>query len=280
MALKAILASLDGLPKEIAAEYQKAADGSYVLSVEGMVLKSTAEAKIEEGNRKKAELGAEVDRLKAELAKAPSSEEFNRYKSTIEDLENGRGGEKVKKVIERELESHRKTFEDQIRQAKEQHAAEKARADRASADLKLFRVKQEVSSAALEAGIKKKGLTAYLDLAARDFELVGEGDAAKVVPVKRAADGSFTPIIGENFEPMSAKDFISKNHRADTSALSLFFETGSGGGAGGGNPKPGASSGSGIYLTRDQARDNRAYQAAKAQAEKAGVPLVVEPPKS
>lgn len=279
MALKAILASLDGLPKEIAAEYTKAADGSFVLSVEGMVLKSSAEAKIEEGNRKKAELGAEVERLKAELSKAPSSDEFQRYKTTIEDLENGRGGEKLKKVIEREIEAKQRAFEDQIRQAKEQHAAEKARADKASADLKIFRVKQEVGSAALEAGIKKKGITAYLDLAARDFELIGEGEAAKVVPVKRAADGSFSPIIGENFEAMSPKDFISKNHRAEASALSLFFETGSGGGAGSGNPRPGASGGGGLHLSREQARDPQVYKAAKEQAAKAGTAITVEPQK-
>ena len=64
MALKAILASLDGLDEATKALYTKGEDGKYHLDVEGMVGKS----KLDEFREKNVQMAKELQTLKDKLA--------------------------------------------------------------------------------------------------------------------------------------------------------------------------------------------------------------------
>ena len=275
--MQGVLKSLDGLSKEFAAEYEKGEDGLFYLKAEGYVLKSKFESKLETSNQNNAKLAKELEALRAEASTKVDKKEVERLQGLLDDIENGKGGEKFQKALERQIAAYKATAEEGLKTAREAAVKEKQRADSAEEGLRSFRIKQAVQAAASEVGLKGKSAPIYLDTVVKDFDLIGD----KVVPVKisKGDDGREvrTPLMGDDFEPLKLSSYIAKQHKVGERGLDVFFDSGSGGGAPGGT-KPNGTGGNVIRLTRQQAMDVTQYRAAKAAAEKSGGTVEIEPP--
>lgn len=273
MALKAILDTLDGINSAIAAEYTKGEDGKFYLQAEGMILKAKFDGKLEESNKKNSALSQEIAQLRALAETRVEKAEVEKLQAELNAIENGKG-EKFQKVLEEKIAAFRATAEASLSKYKGESEKATAEALKAKAELKNFRIDQEVQAVASGLGLRGKNAPQYLALARKDFDL--DEATGKVIAVKRSAgpDGKevVTPIQGEDWEPVKLQDFIAKQHR--TEAFDVFFDGGSGTGAPG-QTKPVA--GKGVYLTREQAQNPQVYQQAKEAAVKAGVPLQIQP---
>lgn len=269
MALPAKRDDLTGLEPAEAKHYTKGDDGKFTLDAPGYVLKATVEGKLEEGNKKRAELSAQLEALQSKLTSSISAEEHNRIKGMLEDLESGKGGDKFKAVVQKEVDKLKSQMEENLRLAKEEGAKFKTASEASSRELKNYKIDAEVGQAALDAGVNKKGLRRYLDSVRGEFDIVGD----KVVPVKRNADGSSTPLIGEDMQDLKVGNYITKSHKSGD--MEMFFAQPSGGGALGNNNgkgSPGAHS-----ISRADARDTEKYRTARDAAEKAGTTLQILP---
>jgi len=278
MALKAFLASLDGLNPVIAAEYSKGEDGQYYLQAEGMILKSKFDGKLQESNKTNASLSQQIAELRALAESRVDKAEVAKLQALLDDMENGKGGEKFAKALETKIAAYKATAEENLAKARAEHLTAKQEAEQAKNQLRTFKINQEVQAAASAVGLRGKNAPDYLRLASGDFDIDEATD--KVVAVKRSKgpDGKeiVTPLLGEDYNPISIKDYIAKNHRSER--FDVFFEQGSGTGAPG-QQKPAGSPG-GVYLTREQAKNPITYQQAKETAAKAGQTVTIEQSKT
>lgn len=277
--LPGVLDDLKGLSGDEAKHYTKGEDGKYYLDAGGMVLKAKVEGKLEEGNKKRAEMSAEIEKLKEQLGGSISKAEHKKLQDILDDLENGRGGEKFKSYVEKETAKFKSQYEEQLKAAKEEGLKYKSEAEKAQQGLKSYRIRQEVAQEALTAGLSKKGLNRYLDLVEKEFDLIKDANGnEKIVPVRRNADGTTTPLIGDDFGEQKVSAYIAKAHK--TGDLEMFFAQPSGGGAQGNNEgaKGSQSSGGGsLIISRSDAKDTQRYQAAKQEAAKQGKELSIAP---
>lgn len=273
--LPGVLDDLKGLSETEAKHYNKGDDGKYYLDAGGMVLKSKVEGKLEEGNKKRSELSAQLEELQNKLKTTISADEHKRVKDMLDDLENGKGGDKFKTLVQKEIDKLKGQYEEQLKLSKEEGLKYKTQAEGAEKSLRSYRIRQEVGQEALTAGINKKGLTRYLDLVEKEFDVVKDQQGnERVVPVRRNSDGTSTALVGEDFGDQKIGPYIAKAHKAGE--LDMFFIQPSGGGAGGNN-SGGRGSGGGNIMTisRDDARDTQKYQAAKDTAKKEGKELQI-----
>lgn len=277
--LPGVLDDLKGLSADEAKHYTKSDDGKFYLDAGGMVLKSKVEGKLEEGNKKRSELSAEIESLKEKLGNSISKDEHKKLQGILDDLENGRGGEKFKSYVEKEVGKFKTQYEEQLTAVKNEALKYKSDAEKAQQGLKSYRIRQEVSQAALTAGLNKKGLGRYLDGVEKEFDLIKDSQGnERVVPVKRNADGSLTPLVGEDMNDMKIDAYIAKHHKSGD--LDMFFSQPSGGGALGNNSGQrgeGGSNGLQMRISRADAKDTQRYEAAKTEAGKQGKELVIDP---
>lgn len=278
MALKAFLDSLDGLNPVIAAEYAKAEDGKFYLQAEGMILKSKFDGKLQESNKTNASLSQQIAELRALAESRVDRADVEKLQALLDDMENGKGGEKFAKALETKIAAYKATAEENLAKARAEHLTAKQEAEAARSQLKTFKINQEVQAAASAVGLRGKNAPDYLRLASGDFDIDESTD--KVVAVKRSKgpDGKevVTPLLGEDYNPISIKEYIAKNHRSER--FDVFFDSGSGTGAPG-QQKPAGSPG-GVYLTREQAKNPITYQQAKDTAAKAGQTVTIEQSKT
>lgn len=267
---------LNGLSADESKHYTKGDDGKFYLDAGGMVLKNKVESKLEEGNKKRSELSSEIEKLQAQLKGSISLEEHKKLQGMLDDLENGKGGEKFKAHVDREIGKFKTQYEEQLKAAREEGLKYKSEAEKAQNGLKSYRIRQEVAQEALTAGVNKKGLNKYLDLVEREFEVIKDAQGnEKVVPVKRNFDGTFTPLIGDDFSEQKISNYIGKAHKSGE--LDMFFAQPSGGGALGNNGGSGRVAGNTVFISREDAKDTQKYKAASESAKKAGQELQIEP---
>ena len=267
---------LNGLDPKEAQHYTKGDDGKFYLDAGGMVIKSKVESKLEEGNKRRSELSAEIEKLQSQLKNSISADEHKKLQSMLDDLENGKGGEKFKAHVDREINKFKTQYEEQLKAAKEEGLKYKGEAENAQKSLKSYRIRQEIGQEALTAGINKKGLSRYLDLVEKEFDVIKDAQGnEKVVPVKRNSDGSVTPLIGDDFSERKISDYIAKTHKSGE--LDMFFVQPSGGGALGNNGGSGRTSGNTVFISREDAKDTQKYKTASEAAKKAGQELQIEP---
>lgn len=279
MALPMVRDDLNGLDPKEAQHYKKDdTDGKFYLDAPGGIVKAKFDGKLQESNTRLSQLSKELEAAKAEAAGRVDKAEVAKLQSMLDDIENGKGGEKFLKAVEKQVASIKAAAEESSKIAKERESAAVIRAEKAETGLKTHKIRGAVQSAAGEVGLRMKNAEHYLQLSTGDFELVDDGKGGEsVVAVKRGknADGTpnFTPILGEDYNPVPIKDFIAKSHRGGS--YDVFFEQGAGGGAPG-NGKPAGSPG-GFRLTREQASDPIVYQQTADAARKANTTVTVEP---
>ena len=249
--LPAVAESLDAIP-EPHREFYVETDGKYVLDAD--VDGHPAIAGLKSALDKERRSGAEWKRKAAAYEKLGlSPEEIGDLKAEHDraQADDGKGKLDIEKVLAKRI----KELEDQqIRPAQE-------RAEKAERELRQLRLTDRVRAAALEAEVIPEDVDDVLLLTTRHFDLDDKG--AVVVLDDDGDPTGQTPKqwFAEQFKKRKPKFF------KGTSASGSGARTSDGSGSGGGV----------VRLSRQDAKDPRKYQVAKARAEKDGLPLEIEP---
>ena len=269
MALKRVVASLDEVPEAYRAEYAKASDGSFVLSLDG----------VEDVGGLKSALQKERD------AREKYEKEIKDLRKQFEGLDPEKGREALRRIQELE--------EKQLLDAGKVEELFAQRTERMKADwsAKEARYQEEIKSASEAHSKSETRLSELLiDGTLRDAAGKRRAKAALTPLLIRGArhgdidgirwelrDGQPVPVKGDAIypgkdpsKPMSAEEYL------DLVAQKMpdLFEASTGGGA----SNAGRSQMGTFTLTREQARDTSLYRRTAEAAAKAGqqVQIVAE----
>lgn len=262
MPLKGILPTLDGLDEATKALYKKREDGRYVLDVEDLVEKD----KLDEFRTNNRELKSKVDSLLAEVEKykgidpAKAKEALSKLQQIQEEKLISEG--KIEELLTQRTERMKAEFAEQLA------AKEKLIGDLTSKNKEIATEKDQYiifSELAREIDNPDLGFqSGVADLlkpqVLKEFA-IRDG---KVVAVK--SDGSL--LFGKDGNPKTLKEFLGEV--AKDKPFLVRASNGSGANNNNANQRGG---GAGIVLTPEQLADPAQYRAAKAEAEKRGVPL-------
>jgi hypothetical protein len=212
MALKMILANLDGLDENIAKLYEKSEDGSFILQVEGAVPK----AKVDEFRQNNIDL---QNKLKV----------FTDANITVDEVTSLR--ELKQKVDEKQLVDTGKIDEavqNRVTQLKQEHEAALTAKDQALSDLTAHlqstMLSSELGKVAIKAGVAESAMDDVLLRAQGVYKYKND----RLVPL----DGKGEVIYGKNgVDPMSMSEWLTG---LSATAPHLFS-----GSSGGGPKKPG-----------------------------------------
>lgn len=242
--LAAVLESLDGVAEPLRELYVEV-EGQYVLDAD-------VEGHPAVGGLKSA-LEKERKAAKDALAKARAggdTAEVERLRAELDELKTKAGGDHKPDV-----ESLRKKWDAEAATARQAIETER---DAARRELRTLRLDGKLREAALAAGVRKTAIEDLLEVTRRHFDL---DDKGRVVVLDDDGDPS-SKTMERFFETL--KD-----------GKPWFFEGAPGAGTG---ARPGAGSagvGGVLTLSREDAKDPRKYQAARARAEKDGLRLEI-----
>lgn len=260
MALKAILASLDGLDEATKALYTKGEDGKYHLDVEGMVGKS----KLDEFREKNVQMAKELQTLKDKLAQFDGID-LKKYQELVQSFENDTERKlikegKIDEVFQMRLAKLQQSYEEKLKAKDTQIAQLTKERDSATQDRDTHIVTSELSRAITdpESGFHPNADRIIQDQVLKNFKYRD----GKVVRVN--AEGAI--VFGEKGEPATIGEFlteIAKDHP-------YLVKSSSGGGASNnGGPKN-----SGAKTIRRSEFDAIQDHARKAKMMKDGVVVV------
>lgn len=259
MAIKAYYDTEKDVPEALKEFYVKGEDGKYHLDAEG-VEDVTALKKALEAERK-LNKGKPGDKLTAE--EKTELEELRQKAKDAEENDLRRKGE-YDKLEKRLHEDYGKKLTSEQKKVKDE--SEKAESIKKS----LNRVLTE--NAATQAISKHKGRIAPLLPHVSNRLTVSEKDGKFEVQVVDSS-GEVRYSIKDPKKLMSVEELIEADFLTNEDFQGVFEGRGH---SGGGMPSGGKSgSGGAITITKEQAKDNRQYRAAKEQADKAGVTLQV-----
>lgn len=255
MPLKAIVASLDEVPEPLR-EFYTARDGKFVLDAEGVEDVSGLKRSLE---RERAEKKALQDTVAKYKNLDPEKARVALEKlEALEDKELIDAG-KVEELLQVRVERMRSDYDQRL-------AAVTTENQTLSQKLSELVIDSAIQSAAIKHKVRETAVSDALLRGRSVFRLVD----GKAVPQK--ADG--TVLYGKDGQtPLSPEEWVGTILVKD--APHLFVESTGGGTPPGGTPRSGMHNGRHV-ISQEDAKDFTRYAAAKAEASKAGVELVIQ----
>jgi hypothetical protein len=244
MPLKAQYPSEQDIP-EAHRPFYVARDGAFVLDAEGVEDVSGLKSALERLKAERRELQQQAERFKG-----VDPEQYHALRQQAEALE----AERLKKEGRQE----------EIWQGRLKKQAEEAAIveQRLRAELGKERVDKALMAAALAAGVREDAIPdAVASWSGRIWRLNDKGEA-------QAFDGD-TALYGKSGDPVAMSDWVAEQLHAKP----YLAKPSSGVGA---THQGSLGTSRTVALTRDQAKDSRTYEAAKAAAAQTGAQLVIE----
>lgn len=261
MPLKGILATLDGLDETVAKLYKKRDDGKFILDVEGMVERE----KLDEFRDNNTSLKSQIENLQraADLYKGIDPAKAKEALAKLQEIQEKKliDEGKIEELLTQRTERMKLEFAEQLAAKEKMIGDLTGRVDAAGKEKDRYIITNELARAVDSSDLGfQSGVAALLEPQVLSQFAIRDG---KVVAVK--SDGSLQ--FGKEGNPKTLPEFLGEV------AKERPFLVRASSGSGANNGSPARQGGQGITLTEEQLRDPKAYRAAKADAEKRGVPL-------
>lgn len=272
MSLKAILDSLDGLPPDVAKEYEEK-DGKFYLIVEDDIKQhpkvKAVQVAWERGKARITELTQKITDIEAKLAEMPADFDPVKYAEEQDELvalraKKKKGGEEP----DPEQAQQKKLYEQRITTLTTKLEGEKAALATQVADL----VKQ------IERLVADDGLTKALVAAGVEKKLMPGATALlrRSVKVRKSETGEWVGFIESDLGESSIEDFVGTWAQSDEGAIYIAKAKGGNGAGGEGNRQVGGenpwdtSNGKKANLTKQQEMVKANPEKARQLATQAG----------
>ncbi len=235
--LKLVLDSLEGLSTEIAALYQKGADGKYHLDTEE---DEGSKNKLKEFRDNNIALMKEKDALEKQIAKyGVDPEKVIEMKKRLQEIEDKKMIEagKIDELVNQKVERMRLDYEEQIKQIKIALDEKEQVIAKTTQKLSEVLIDSEITKAVNAVGtVKKEAMTDVLSRGRQTWKL---------------EDGKPVPKQGDRLlYGKDGKESLTFEEWAQTLIIQapFLFEASSGGGAGGSAANRGTSYGTGVDI--------------------------------
>ena len=269
MALKRKVTKLEEVPEQYHSEYVEAKDGSgFELALESdgddEVSKLQRIVEAEKDQRRKAV--KELQEFQAKT-KETESERIRTEQEKLDKIEEEKllSERKYKEVAELQFKRAKEALEAQIVELNTHLKAEREKYNKLDQSFISTIVDRQIEQELIDADAKPHGVKHAVAILRKHWSL----DEDRKTPVKRDGDRILSGIADPT-KPLTIREDILDWKKNDPFAPEFFLPSNGSGATGSSHTKNGA-----VVLSRSDARDVNKYSAAKAQAEKSGVPLQV-----